>query len=259
MARRIPAAAIACALLLGVCGVARAEITEEQREALRAAKEHVPEGQAMFKDGEYEAALKHFREAERILEEAELDIPPSLERILGRCYDQLGQVVPALRYLNRFLTAADSDDPETADAVRRAEQAVARLQGQLTRTKLSFDVQPAGTQVRIGARSLGETPLEPVQVSPGPQQVTLWKDGFEPHSVDVQVVAGTTVPIVVRLAKAPLVAASEDDDGISWWVVGGAAAAAVTVAAVTVVLLSDDEAAATTTPTPAPIPFRTVQ
>ena len=73
--------------------------------ALAEAKRHVPRGQELFRAGDYEAALASFRKAERALEDAEVAVPPSLDRILGRCYDQLGQVVPALGHFKRFSKA----------------------------------------------------------------------------------------------------------------------------------------------------------
>ena len=245
-------------MALAVTPAAAADRTAEQEQALTDAKELVPEGQALFIRGDYAEALEQFRAAEQILEGAELETPPSLDRILGRCYDQLGQVVPALRYLKRFIARAQADDPETAEALRRAEQAVDRLQAQLDRTTLSFDVEPDGAEVRIGPQALGRTPLEPVQVAPGPAQVTLFKDGYEPQSVDVQVVAGMSVPIVVRLAPIAATPPRAEASGISWWLVGGAAATAVTVAAVTVAVLAGDDSSGATTPAPAPIPFRSV-
>lgn len=229
---------------------------DAKQAALAEAKRHVPEGQERFKAGDYEEALASFRQAEKALEAADVQAPPTLDRILGRCYDQLGQVVPALRHFKRFLNNAETDDPELADAVRRAEQAVDRLEGHLERTTMSFDVLPDGTEVRLGSRTLGVTPLAPMKVAPGPQQITLWKEGYEPHSVDVQVVAGTSAPIVVRMAKTvEKPSASVRDSSMSWWWVGGVAlgAAALTTGLV-IALGADDEASGPTTPVS--IPFR---
>jgi len=202
------------------------------------------EGIRLFKDHQYEPALDKLRAAEAVYERAELAVPISLLNALGRAYDQLGQIVAALRYKKKFLGRVDRSDARLADVIKRADQAVERLETQLARTMLTFEIEPDGAEVRVDRRAVGKAPLDAVQVTPGPHQVTLWAEGHEPASVNVEVAAGASVPVVVTLVpeadETPVVVVQEESS-MKWWLVGGGVVAAAAVGTVALLLLTAEE------------------
>jgi tetratricopeptide (TPR) repeat protein len=157
------------------------------------------DGVAALADKDYEEALSSFRRAEDILDEAGA-VDAEVHWHLARTYDQFAQVVPALRYFKKYLGGATARNRTGRVRMADAERAIERLQLQLDRTSLSLDVEPDGVEVRVDRRDVGVTPLEPVNVSPGAHQVTFWKEGFDPLSVDVEANAGGTTPLVARLS-----------------------------------------------------------
>ena len=177
--------------------------------AMERARGPVAEGLELFRDGSYSDALKRFRDAERILQLAELPMPATLDRILARCHDQLGEIIPALRHYQRFLANADPDDPGLRVSIARAEQAVVRLENQLARTAIRFDVRPAGVEIRIDGKHAGATPLPPMRVAARQHLVTLTKPGHHTQEVEIDVAAGAVVPVIAHLepveAQAPAV------------------------------------------------------
>ena len=203
------------------------------------------DGVKAFKAHDYEQALEKLRAAEAVYERAEMEIPITLLHALGRSYDQLGQIVAALRYHKQFLGRVDRADERLADAVKRADQAVERLETQLARTMLTFEIEPDGAEVRVDRRAVGKAPLDPVQVNPGPHQVTLWAEGHEPASVNVEVAAGASVPVVVKLvpeAKEPeVIVVAAEDSTMTWWLIGGGVAAVAAGGTVAVLLLTAEE------------------
>ena len=211
------------------------------------ARRHAEEGVRLFKQDEYGPAVEHLLEAEKALVQADLEVPPLIFAAIARCYDQLGQIVPAMGYYTRFLSVANRNDRALAETVQRAVQSKKRPQSQLDNTALRFEVTPDGAEVRLDRRTVGRTPLDVLKVNPGPHQVTFWAEGYEPNSVDVDVAAGATVPVVVALVRkrkaapkpAPAPPPKTPTAGPSrwmWWA-GGGAAALVIAATVTAVLL----------------------
>ena len=159
-------------------------------------------------------------------------VPAALYRSMARCYDQLGRITPALSYYRRFLALANRRDPYQRRAMGEVKQAASRLQTLFDRTGLRLEVRPDGTEVRIDRREMGRTPLEIVHVTPGAHQVTFWAEGYRPASINVEVAAGSVVPVVVELRPGPsgdhgaASAASSD----SWLFVGFTAVTLATAA-----------------------------
>ena len=95
-----------------------AEDKPDAEAALKVAQKYVLLGQELFKQGDYERAVRSFRDAEVSLDRAEAEVPAALYRSLARCYDQMGQVTAALGYYKKFLNLA----PETTDNRGRSPQ-----------------------------------------------------------------------------------------------------------------------------------------
>ncbi len=189
-------------LLLTLPWAPPAAAGEEADKTLAVVQRYVDLGEELFRAGQYADAVESFAKAEGILVEAEVDVPPPLYRQMARCYDQLGQTVSALSHYKRFQALVDAEDKRVSRALKEARDAVTRLQGVLDRTALEFKVEPDGAEVRVDNRVVGRTPLDPLKVSPGPHQVTLWAEGLEPMSLEMNVAAGATVPVVAKLVPA---------------------------------------------------------
>lgn len=209
--------------------------------AFDAAAPWVQEGQALFKAKDYEGALAKFRQAEATLEEAEVT-EATLYFAIGRAYDQLGQIVAAGRYFRRFVGQANRKVRGVSKMLRRADQAIARIDAQLDRTQLTFEIEPPGAEVRVDRRELGEAPIDDLKVTPGPHQITVWAEGYEGADVSVDVRPGAEVPVVVSLA--PLRQASDDgpSDAALGWMIGGVSALVVSGVVALVVLTRDEPA-----------------
>jgi len=198
-------------LLAGSLGLPCPAEAQGGEDAIHAeARTHATEGQRLFEAKDYEAAVGELRAAEAVYDQAEMEVPVTLVRLLARSYDQLVQPVPALAYYKRFLARADGfparadgSDPRLKEAVQRAKRDAARLQELVDQTVLTFEVEPDGTEVRLGRRVLGTTPLDPVKVSPGPHQVTLQKEGYRPYALVAEVRPGGAFPVMVMLVREP--------------------------------------------------------
>ncbi len=250
----LPALTLALGLLApALPGPARAD---DDPPPLEQAQEHIDEGEALFRAGRHAAAARRLLAAEEVLLDAEEEVPPALYWSLARCYDQQGQLEAAMRYYAKFLGLVDASATELKRSVARARDAIERLRARLEQTSLQFEVEPDGAEVRMDRRVLGTTPLDPVQVTPGPHQVTVWAEGYEPASVDLEVAAGTTVPVVLRLVpeEEPAPPPAETGSGTSallWWVGGGVAVLAA--GAVVGVVLLTQEPEPDTYQVPAPV------
>ena len=202
---------------------------EATNDVLTEARAVVQRGQARFKANDYDGAVKLFRKAENMLDEAELT-EPTLYFVLGRSYDQLGQIMAAGGYFRKFTAQADRGAPGAETMLKRADQALARIAAQIERTSLTFEIEPDGAEVRVDRREVGKSPVEPLRVTPGPHQITVWAEGYEGSDVSVEVQPGSEVPVVVRLVpiyKEPEPVVVVQSDNTTWWLIGGGAAVVV--------------------------------
>lgn len=188
-------------LLLGLCMVQPRDVRAKSSKATAIAQEYIKMGEKLFRLKSYGDAVASFLKASTTLEKDEIDVPPVLYRSIARCYDQMGQIIAALRNYKKFVALVDESNPKYVRAIRDANEATERLQSLLDRTAIQFEVQPDGVQVRIDQRVVGLTPLPLQKVRPGPHQITFHKDGYEPQSTDVSVAPGGTAPVLVNLKQ----------------------------------------------------------
>ncbi len=175
------------------------------RDAVKVAQKYIELGEDLFRLDEYREAAENFVRAAKALQDGDRKVPAALYRTLARCHDQLGEADKAIDYYERFIDRAEVKRRPKAKlrkAIKEAHDAVARLQGMLSRTALDFRVTPKGAEVRLDGEVMGETPLQAIKTTPGPHEVALSKAGHETLELKVEAVAGAVVPVIASLGKA---------------------------------------------------------
>lgn len=102
--------------------------------------------------------------------------------------------------------------------------------------KLSVRSTPAGAEVLLDGRSLGNAPLDRVAVGAGGHQISLRLDGHREHSIEVDVppdhhhvMEVLLRPVVEVKARQPQAVPAEPGRRVWTWVAAGAAVAAASV------------------------------
>ncbi len=149
------------------------------------ARDRLEEGSALYRNGDYQGALRKFEQARDLFPSAKIYFN------LGQAYSRLGRRAAAVDAFERFLDeATDADPARRADAARfvtELEPRVARVQVQV----------PAGSEVAVDGRPAGVAPLKrAIPVEPGSHQVTARAAGSAMAAVGrVQVDAGGDRPL----------------------------------------------------------------
>jgi Tetratricopeptide repeat/PEGA domain len=160
------------------------------------ARDRLEEGSALYRNGDYQGALRKFEQARGLFPSAKIYFN------LGQAYSRLGSRAAAVDAFERFLDeATDADPARRADAARfvtELEPRVARVQVQV----------PAGSEVAVDGRPAGVAPLKrAIPVEPGSHQVTARAPGSAMAAVGrVQVDAGEIahwqVPVAAEAGAA---------------------------------------------------------
>lgn len=151
------------------------------------------QGVGLFRLQDYRGALDKFIAAYSVHQ-----LPLILQNI-ARCHEELGDTRKAVEYFERYLQLA-SDPEDRADAERRLQ----RLRPLLLAT-LQLRGGSAGWEVAIDGRSVGHTPLEPIEVAGGSRVVRLSRAG---HSRELAVEVPDGGEVVVDLDALGLEPAS---------------------------------------------------
>ncbi len=182
MRRALLCLALALAPAVGVA--ATPDEVAKARELSRA-------GAEAFRAEDYEKALGHFREANRLVPHPNLDVN------IGRCYEALQQPDQALVHCKIALNA-----PGVPASTRTAaQQCVDRVTTALARPILELKTTPPGATLRIDGRLLGKTPWRG-GVEPGRRQLDIELEGYEPKSSVLNAERGKTYPLAEALTPA---------------------------------------------------------
>jgi len=149
------------------------------------------EGTTLYDKGDYLGALEKFNTAYAAFPSAKIWFN------IGQTNRDLGRPVDALDALQKFLDGAPDASPEDrADA----QSSVAELQKRLGQLTIVCDM--AGAIIRIDGKALGPAPLaKPVWSAPGMHQVTATQKGVAPAVEDVEVSAGASTTVVLRIGQ----------------------------------------------------------
>jgi tetratricopeptide (TPR) repeat protein len=150
------------------------------------------EGNALFAQGEAQAALEKFEAAYAVFPS------PKLQFNIAQANRDLGRPVEALAAYERFLASAPEASPETREDARRA---VADLEGKLGRLKI--DCWTKDAEIALDGKPLAaERAANPVWTTAGRHQVTVRHAGDLPAIEDVDVAAGQLRTVTVALRSA---------------------------------------------------------
>ncbi len=166
---------------------ARADDRSKDPEALL--RKTFDAGIAAFTAGRYDEALRLFRQAYRINPTA------NVMQNLAQAELETGHPVEAAQHFFSCLHAEDATDPMRKLAREGLQQAERRV------GKLRVDVNVDGAEVFIDGEGYGAAPLtaQTAYVAPGRHVVVARKDGFTEAKFPVEVLAGQTVPVTLKL------------------------------------------------------------
>jgi hypothetical protein len=128
-----------------------------------------------------------------------LDPVPVVLYNIGMCQRELGDPAAARTALLRYAAAPGEGDPP--DLREQAERTIREIDALLA--SLTVNVEPSGATVLIDAIDVGTAPLaEPLRLNPGRHVVDARADGFDPGTVEVDLSAGESATVTMRLAPA---------------------------------------------------------
>jgi tetratricopeptide (TPR) repeat protein len=188
-------------------------------------------GLSAYQQGQYRAAIEHFKEADRLAPSARLSFNVAL------VYERMSDVPNALAAYRDYLRRGPD-----ADNAAETSQRVAELELELERTgvqQLSVLTKPAGAMVRIDGASRGVTPWTG-ELPPGSHRLELQASGYKDsaqvfdlpaqHAIDVIFELVPIRSMAVELTPTRSVEASTEGgetNGPRWWTwaaFGGSAA-----------------------------------
>lgn len=184
--RSAVAAALGAILTLTAVGPVHAqEATSEP-----SARDLFFQGSAAYRMGNYEEAVDVWQRAYA------LDPRPLLLYNLGQAYERLGRLTEAVDATERYLSQADPNDPQRADAMARLSAMRERLQ----RTGIRVVTDVEGGVILVDGEDRGRTPRrDPIQVAPGPHTVVIQARGYQEFRSSVTVTAGMVAQVPVEL------------------------------------------------------------
>ncbi len=157
--------------LLTAPGALQAQTADERAEARALSKE----GAALFKAGDFAAAVTKFEAANALVPHPVLDIN------IGRCYEKLDDPIQALAYCKAALNSPGSPD-KIKEAARECVERTTAVIG--TRPVIEVFSRPKGAQVIIDGLEVGRTPFNG-EIDAGRRQVDLKLEGHRLSSTDV--------------------------------------------------------------------------
>lgn len=195
-------------------GTPLAELTESQERELIGL---IDAGRGAYDRGEFDRALRYFRDAYDLLAH-----PDILYRI-ALCHERLGEDEEAVRYYRQFL-AEMPDAPERGRIENTIDVIERRLAARAS--KLRIHTEPPGASISINDRLNGVAGLTPTElpVAAGRYTVIIDKKGYESLEEQIDVPTGQTV--VLRYSLRPVVPTPEPPSMVLPYVLLGTTAVA---------------------------------
>jgi hypothetical protein len=176
-----------CVLLVAL--LAQASLPSAGAEDKAKAKVLLHEGLDFNRQGEHAQALEKFKAAYAAYPS------PKLWFNIGQVQLALDHPVEAIDAFEKFLASVPDAQPEDK---RVAKSTVAQLGKKLGRMQIKCET--SGAEVAVDGKSIGRVPLPgPVWATLGSHQVTLTYEGSTPATETVEMRAGTTALVVIRL------------------------------------------------------------
>ncbi len=218
----------AWALVVCACLCGRAHAGADPADGRGRAGTLLDEGRRRFEAGDARGALERFEAAYAAYPS------PRILYNLGYALARVGRQAEAAQTLDRFLRECATDVEVSEDRRRNARDELKALVARIGRIELLG--APPTARVRVDGARLAEVPPPRfVYVAPGPHQVEIEVDGFQPLSLPVEAAAGGRAPLAVKLEPvaaaraapaprapdAPAPAAQAPRGRVWTWVAGG--------------------------------------
>jgi hypothetical protein len=127
---------------------------------------------------------------------------PSYTLALATAEDKSGDPASAYKDVKALLA---TQPPLKADVQKKAQAKLDDLDGKVG--KVTLTITPDGTQIMIGGKTVGESPLtEPLVLSPGTYTVSFAAVGYEPKDTEIRPEAGSESERKIQLSPVKLVA-----------------------------------------------------
>lgn len=177
------------ALLAVLLGPAASRATDGDLAALQTLHD---EAGRLFDEGRFDEALAKYQ--------ACLDggLPRELLYLIGRCHQEMERWAEARDAFREYL-AGETSNPE---AVGRAKLALRMVEERLATGTLLLAVTPFGAVVLLDGAEVGQAPLAPLDVAPGPHSLRVEAEGHEPAVREVTVEGGGRTQLTVELTAA---------------------------------------------------------
>jgi len=185
---RLVVAGVVALLVLSFATAARADGTS------REAGKHFQRGVELYNEGDFRGALVEFKKAYTVWPRANVLYD------IGQTEYQLLDYASSLKTMERYLAETGPN------AVHRSEveNTVEVLRGRVGRIALSADASDC--EVTIDDQAAGTTPLlQPIAVSIGARRINITCNGRPAASRQVDVAAGETVRVDLKLPQQPAV------------------------------------------------------
>jgi len=162
------------------------------------------EGQKLYEQGNYSAALEKFRQVDELMKS------PNARLYMARCQRELGRLPEAFELMSDAVEASN-DKAKTDESYLRTRDAAAAereaIVAKIGRLVVAAADAPAGLVVKVNDRELKATELgHEIGVKAGSATVTAEAPGHQPFSHSLKVPAGSqqTVAVVLRAEGEPL-------------------------------------------------------
>jgi len=161
-------------------------------EEVQQAQARWSEGKAFFDRGNFEAARVAFKQAYTIVPH------PAFLQNLGEAELRTGRAVDAARHFTLFLRSSSSGSPTQRELVKKSLKKASEKLGSLV---IETNVDDA--ELRVDDEVVGQSPLGSFQwfVEPGRHTVTARREGYLEGSQTVEVQAGPSKSVFVRVQR----------------------------------------------------------
>lgn len=185
-------------VLVGASAAPLTAVAGPKQEATKLFKQ----GNKLFNNGDYQAALEKFQQARKLYPSHRIDLN------IASTLKEMGRHVEAAEAYETFLGRGGTLAPP--EIIRAARASLEALQGQLGRVKLRCSEN--GADVKLDDQPVGQTPLEKwIYLKPGSHALEVCKEGFLCRRETLSFVAGDRKELQFELEakpKAPLPAAT---------------------------------------------------
>ena len=186
--RRIIAISFICVSIIGIHLANTPDVSAGSDEL---AKIHFKAGQAYYRQGNYDVAIREFKQA------YDLTKKPALLYNIAQAYERLGNIGQAIEHYRHYVKDSGNKDTATIQKIKNLEQ---RLQ----KTGIRISSSVSGATILIDGKNRGTTPQSTaIAVTPGNHQIRVVKEGFMPFSAVLVVPAGSVVAVTASLEAKP--------------------------------------------------------